>query len=121
MNKQVCIIGLGHVGLSLAAKIASMNFKVFGIDSDSKVISCIKDGNSPFFETDLLDLLQSPTVKAKLKLTESWAEISASDVIIIAVGTPINTNGESILTFLDDCTSSLGETLRSDQPVIYVA
>ena len=111
MNKRVCVIGLGHVGLPLATKIASLNHTVLGIDSDSNVISHLRNGISPFFENGLLDLLTSPVVKANLRLTESWADVTENDVIIVTVGTPITSRGEPNLTYLDDCTNSLGKVL----------
>ncbi|MDA4129361.1 MAG: nucleotide sugar dehydrogenase [Thaumarchaeota archaeon] len=119
MNKRTSIIGLGHVGLLLAVKIASLDRQVFGFDTDSSVISSLRNGIPPFFETGLSELLKSPSVRINFHLIESWLDVSKSDVIVITVGTPISVKGEPLLKSLDDCTDSLGKVLKSGQLVIY--
>jgi UDP-N-acetyl-D-mannosaminuronic acid dehydrogenase len=116
MNKPTSIIGLGHVGLPLAAKI---DREVFGFDTDSSVISSLRNRIPPFFETGLSELLNSPSVRINFHLIDSWLDVSKSDVIVITVGTPISVKGEPLLKSLDDCTDSLGKVLKSGQLVIY--
>jgi len=118
-NSETCVLGLGHVGLPLAAVIASMDRKVLGMDSDPKVLSCLRKGEVPFYEVGLNELLQTPAVKANLKLTETWQEVKKSDTIIVTVGTPVTSAGQPVLNYIEDCTRSLGEVLRSSQLVIY--
>ncbi len=107
-NRETCILGLGHVGLPLAAVIASMDPKVLGMDSDPKVLSCLEKGEVPFYEAGLAELLLTPVVKANLRLTEAWQEVEKSDTIIVTVGTPVTSGGQPMLKYIEDCTRSLG-------------
>jgi nucleotide sugar dehydrogenase len=118
-NKRISIIGLGHVGLPLAAKIASLGLTVLGYDSNPGVISLIREGKTPFFESGLSELLGSETVRSNLKLVESFEGLSDSGIIIVTVGTPVNSKGEPVLSSIDECTDSVGKILRSHQLVIY--
>jgi dTDP-alpha-D-glucose dehydrogenase len=119
MNEDVCVVGLGHVGLPLAAKIASLDRTVLGLDTDSEIISCLRKGNSPFYESGLSDLLRSSKVKSNFRLTESWSDVSVTKVVIITVGTPVSATGNPILTFLEECTRLLGAALKPGQLLIY--
>jgi UDP-N-acetyl-D-mannosaminuronate dehydrogenase len=51
---MISVIGLGRVGLPLASILANSNFKVLGIDVDSKRLSSIQNSVCPFFDP-LLD------------------------------------------------------------------
>ena len=42
LNKKICVIGLGYIGLPTSALIASKNFLVNGFDINSKVLNDIK-------------------------------------------------------------------------------
>ena len=41
-NKNICVLGLGHVGLTLSLVMAEKGFKVFGFDINDKVIEDTK-------------------------------------------------------------------------------
>ena len=49
MIMKIAVIGLGFVGLSLAAVLASKGYKTFGIDIDDKKCRVISKGYSTFF------------------------------------------------------------------------
>ncbi len=52
-NKTVCIIGLGYIGLPTAALLSNKGYKVFGVDTNSKVVSKINEGKFNFIEKSL--------------------------------------------------------------------
>ena len=55
---KVAIIGLGFVGLSLAAYLGSKKIKVTGIDLDNEKLQSIKKGIPPFYENKLKSYLK---------------------------------------------------------------
>ena len=52
-TRNVYIIGLGYVGLTLALTLCEVGFKVHGIDTDKKVVAVIKRGAPHFHEVGL--------------------------------------------------------------------
>ena len=58
MNKKVCVIGLGYIGLPSACLIANASFNVYGVDIDKDVIANIKSYNIDLNEPSLRSLLK---------------------------------------------------------------
>ena len=58
MKSTVCVVGLGYIGLSTAALIASSGFSVNGYDISQRVTEIISSGKSHFIEKDLNDLVK---------------------------------------------------------------
>ena len=55
---KIAIVGLGFVGLSLAAVLSAKGKNIFGIDVDVKKCNSIRKGISPFFEPGLEKILK---------------------------------------------------------------
>lgn len=85
----VCVIGMGYVGLPLAAVAASKGYEVYGYDTDEAKLELIKNGITPFKEEFLEKLL--PTVKGKINVFFDAPELMQNaDIHIIAVPTPVD-------------------------------
>lgn len=84
---KIGIIGLGYVGLPLAALLAR-EFQVMGYDRDVKRVESLKAGIVPISEPGLPELLQNALSSGKLTVTSNPGELGATDVKIITVGTP---------------------------------
>src|SRR6266702_4347711 len=94
---RVAIVGLGYVGLSTAACLAT-KFHVTGIDLDKNKVRLIEQGMAPFREEKLSPLLRKHVSNGMLNCTTSFDVISVADFIFIAVGTPSAKSGEIDLT-----------------------
>ena len=85
----VSVLGLGRVGLPLAIVLARSGLRVIGVDVDAQVVNMVSKGEMPFYhpevQTWLKEVLGTGAFTAS---TESKKSIEASDVIIVAVGTP---------------------------------
>lgn len=98
---NITIIGTGFVGVVSAAVYASLGNNVIGLDIDQKKIDSLKQGQVPFYEPDLEQLLLDQQKQGHLHFTTDYQQaISNADVIIIAVGTPSNEKGEADLRFV---------------------
>ena len=53
MSKNICIIGLGYVGLTLSLALAKKGYKVYGYDSNPEILNKLKNGESHIFEKDI--------------------------------------------------------------------
>ncbi len=85
-DKKVCVVGLGYVGLPLAAVCASKGYEVTGFDTDEKKLEKIKAGKSPFREEFLEELLP----KVKIKAAHDINDIKNQDIYLICVPTPVD-------------------------------
>jgi len=82
----VCVIGMGYVGLPLAAVAANKGYTVYGFDNDQKKLDLIKQGISPFKEEFLEELLP----KVKINVFSDPKLMSQCDIHIICVPTPVD-------------------------------
>lgn len=87
VNKTVCVIGLGYIGLPTAALLASSGYDVFGVDLNSFVVETINKGQIHIVEPDLDAFVRSAVAAGKLKAS---TQPSAADVFIICVPTPFH-------------------------------
>ena len=53
MIKTYSIVGLGKLGASMAAAIASRGFNVVGVDVNPRSVNAVNEGHAPVQETDL--------------------------------------------------------------------
>lgn len=89
---KVAVVGLGYVGVPVAATIASTGASVVGVDIDSSKVESINDGRNPLLgrEPGLSELLKEQVQRGQLKATEDASRISHADVVVVAVETPID-------------------------------
>ncbi|WP_209349120.1 UDP-N-acetyl-D-mannosamine dehydrogenase [Pontixanthobacter sp. CEM42] len=87
---QVCVIGLGYIGLPTAAIIARANCPVTGVDVTESVVETINRGEIHIEEVDLDGLVRGVVQRGMLKAS---TEIVPADVFVIAVPTPFEKDG----------------------------
>jgi nucleotide sugar dehydrogenase len=113
-TREVHVIGLGYVGLTLAIALVEAGFRVIGVDRDKKVVADLLAGKPHFHEVGLEPLLKYHLNKS---LTIS-SKIEAGDVYIICVGTPIDEKKEPVMEYILDASKSVGRVLKKDDLVI---
>src|SRR3989338_5950262 len=96
--RNVYIVGLGYVGLTLALTLCEVGFKVHGIDTDKKVAASLRRGRPHFHEVGLEPLLKHHINKNFF--VQSDFKNGESDIYIIAVNTPVNEKGEVVFDYL---------------------
>jgi len=115
VKKNICIVGLGYVGLPLAVAFAE-KFKVVGFDISQSRINELKDGHDKTLEIEN-DLLQS--VKSNITYTESIQDTKDCNIYIVTVPTPIDTTNRPDLTPLVESSKAVGTVLSQGDIVIY--
>jgi len=112
-ERKIAIIGLGYVGLPLAAEFAkSTNILAFDIDKNR-----IKELNSFY---DRTNEVPSKFLKSKrIKFTNNVSEIRKSNFYIICVPTPVNKDLVPNLTPLRSASKLIGSVLRRGDIVVY--
>ena len=88
---QICVIGLGFVGLTTALSFTNKNLKVLAIDKDNELIRKLKKSKIPFKEPSLNKKLKEALSKKKI-VFQSNLKLSKSKkyIFFICVGTPVN-------------------------------
>ena len=110
MNKTVCVVGLGYIGLPTASFLGTKGYRVFGVDSDAKVVQTINRGEIHIVEPDLDILVKSAVQSGNLKAFE---RPQPADVFIIAVPTPLRQPGNAPdVSYVEAATRSIAPFVR---------
>ena len=119
LNKEdfkICIVGLGYVGLPLAARFSLKGFNIVGFDiKEERVNQLINqiDINNDISEKNLETLVKNS------KLTSNIDEIKKSNIFIITVPTPINEDKTPDLKPLIASSELIGSIIKKGSIVIY--
>ena len=114
---QICIIGLGYVGLPLAVGFAKAGYRVFGLDVDGGKVAALQRGES--YIQDVLGQEVSPLVTAGMLIpTTDYYTLSFVDVIFICVPTPFDEMKAPDLSFIVRASEGIGAHLRPGQLVV---
>ncbi len=115
MNKKICIVGLGYVGLPLAYAFAK-KYDVVGFDINQQRINEL---NECFDRTLELEEEQLKEIKTKIKYSNSIEDIEDCNIYIVTVPTPIDSSNRPDLTPLIKSSQTVGKVLKKDDLVIY--
>jgi len=87
--KQICVIGVGYVGIVTGACFADLGNRVVALDVDEKRIENLKKGVMPIYEPGLDELVKRNVNAGRLSFTTSYQEaLKDCEYAFIAVGTP---------------------------------
>ena len=110
---QVVVIGTGFVGVVTSAVLAKFENKVIGLDIDQAKVDSLNQGQVPFHEPQLQDLLKAELAKGNLSFTTSYElAIPQADVIMVAVGTPSAPDGTADLTYVQKACEALAVHIK---------
>ncbi len=104
------VVGLGKLGASMAAGLASRGCQVVGVDLDGARVEHVNAGRAPVFETGLDELI--PANRQRLRATTEYREaILDSDITLVVVPTPSTASGELSLRHAEAAFDSIGAAL----------
>ena len=113
---KVSIIGQGYVGLTISA-FASRDYEVVGFDLDAKVVSDLNRGISHIEGVASKDI-KDAIYAGKYKATTDAADIAGSEIVVIAVPTPLDGNRKPDLTYIDSACKVIAENLTGPALII---
>jgi UDPglucose 6-dehydrogenase len=117
--KQICVIGVGYVGLVTAACFSDLGNRVIALDVVEEKIAGLKRGEMPIYEPGLKELVERNSRSGRLTFTTSYEEgLNETEFVFIAVGTPSGVDGEADLQYV----ASVAETIarHMTHPLIIV-
>jgi GDP-mannose 6-dehydrogenase len=113
VHMRIAVFGLGYVGCVTAACLAARGHSVIGVDVASNKVEMLNAGNSPVFEEGLGELIADGIAGGALRATTDAAEaVLNSDLSLVCVGTPSNTNGSLRLAFVERVAVDIGRALQ---------
>jgi len=115
MKKKIAVIGLGYVGLPLAAAF-SKKYNVLGYDNDSARVNQLNCGIDRIGQLSPLELKDSLTTLSFSDLPDA---LSNYDIYIITVPTPVTLDKKPDLSFLINASITVGKYLKKRDIVIY--
>jgi UDPglucose 6-dehydrogenase len=112
---RISVIGLGKLGVCLAACFADRGFPTIGVDLNGRTVDQLNSGVAPVVEPRLQDLISRSAHKLRATTRHEEA-IRETDVSFIIVPTPSEENGQFSVHFIRNAARELGDSLkRSDK------
>ncbi len=114
---RVGIIGLGYVGLPLAAEFAKGGFRVTGFEVDAQKVRDIKDGESYIADVPTAEVAEL-VKKGLLTATLDFAGLRKMDAVIICVPTPLRKSKDPDVSYIVASVKEARKYLRRGQLII---
>jgi nucleotide sugar dehydrogenase len=119
---NICVIGLGKMGLPVAALFASRGNRVVGADINAAVVEAVNAGQCPIEnEPNLPEMISAAVAKGDLRATTNTAEaVQASDVVIVLVPLLVDPKNGYAPTYkpLESAMLGIGQGIRPGTLVI---
>ena len=108
--KNICVVGVGYVGIITAACFADLGNKVVALDIDKEKIAGLKIGKMPIYEPGLKELIDRNVKAERISFTTSYKEgLKDAEFAFIAVGTPSGVDGEADLQYVAAAARSIAD------------
>jgi len=117
-SQDICIVGMGYVGSSLAAVLADEGLRIHGLDLNSNLIEKINAGQCPIEEEQITTLFEEGIRNGNITATETYEAIADCSIVIVTVGTPLVSENPDT-SAVEAATSSIGPYLEEDNIVIF--
>jgi UDPglucose 6-dehydrogenase len=110
LRAEVSVVGLGKLGLCIAAVLAYRGFKVVGVDVDKAKVDAVNGGRSPIVETNLEDLI-SQNSKNLRATTNHYDAVKQTQASFVIVPTPSEPDGSFSLKFVVEAVEKIGRAI----------
>lgn len=116
---KIACIGTGFVGVVTTAVLAKLGHEVFGLDINKERIDSLKNGQVPFYEPDLAELLVETQKSGNLTFTTDYEQaVGGADIVMIMVGTPSAPDGQADLKYVYESSKSAAPHLKEGVIII---
>lgn len=118
---KIAVIGLGKIGLPLAAQFADKGHDVTGVDINAETVATINSGTEPFpGEAHLDECLARLVPAGNLRATTDYsAAIPDADTIVVVVPLFVDNDGKPDFGWMDTATADIAANMTKDTLVIY--
>ncbi|NIR15760.1 MAG: UDP-glucose/GDP-mannose dehydrogenase family protein, partial [Desulfobacterales bacterium] len=110
---NICVVGVGYVGLVTGTCFAEFGNTVVCVDNDEKKIEALQQGIIPIYEPGLEEMVKRCQSAGRLHFTTDVADaVEKSLVIFIAVGTPSGSGGSANLEYVYQVAETIGRLMK---------
>jgi nucleotide sugar dehydrogenase len=121
VNRSICTIGTGYVGMASMVGLAELGWAVNGYDIMPERIRKLQNGVAPYREAGIEDALHKHLGNGRLAFFESLEEATrGTDLIIVAVGTPARDDGSADLSALYIAVEELAKLKFASWPTVVI-
>lgn len=117
--KDICVIGVGYVGLVTATAFADLGNKVVALDINEERIEGLQKGVMPIYEPGLTEVVKRNIEAGRLSFTISYEKaLENAEFAFICVGTPEGVDGEADLQYVRMAAEAIAKHMK--HPIIVV-
>jgi UDP-N-acetyl-D-glucosamine dehydrogenase len=116
--KKVAVIGLGYVGLPLAALCAKQGYKTIGFEKNADVVSKLSRGQCHIKDEVVERLLGQALDSGNFKPTGDIGKIADCSIYLICVPTPIDTNHDPDLEPLEQSIRNIAPLVQKGDLIV---
>jgi UDP-N-acetyl-D-glucosamine dehydrogenase len=113
----VGVVGLGYVGLPIAAAMVGGGFRVLGFDTDSEKVARLKRGETPLLHLGQ-GLVKGLLATGRWEATADLRRLREADAVLICVPTPLDARDEPDLTHVRRTADAIAASLRRGQLIV---
>lgn len=115
MDKKLCVLGLGYIGLPTAVMFANHGVQVHGVDINEEAVNMIQQKQLHIEETGLQERLEKAIDEGLFTVSTRPVE---ADIFIVAVPSPINEDKTANTDHIRAATASIVPYLKKGALVI---
>lgn len=116
---KLCVVGVGYVGLVTGTCFADAGNHVICVDSDAGKIENLCKGVIPIYERGLEEIVRSTVKAGRLRFTTDLKlGVDESDVILLAVGTPMAPDGSVDMEGVYSAAGAVADLLRDYRIIV---
>ena len=116
---NIMIVGTGYVGLTTGMALGYLGHRVTCVDNNTAIVDKLERGISTIYEPGLDELLREN--RETVNFTDTMLEsLPGADIVIIAVGTPSKSNGDTDLSYVEAVAADIGRAINPQAPPVIV-
>jgi UDPglucose 6-dehydrogenase len=121
VNRSICTIGTGYVGMASMIGLAELGWNVNGYDIMSDRVRKLQNGIAPYREAGIEEALRTHLANGRLAFFDSLEEATREcELIVVAVGTPARDDGSADLSSLYAAIEALVKLNLTGWPTVVI-
>ena len=117
---NVCIIGLGYVGLPTAIGFHDAGYNVWGVDISQRSVEMILRGENPTGDPDVDDIVPQPGTERWNITTNTSEAVPHCNVVLVTVPTPITNDLKPDLSYVADAGRAVFKAISKGSNTVVV-
>jgi UDP-N-acetyl-D-mannosaminuronic acid dehydrogenase len=113
---KVSVIGLGYMGLPMAAILAKAGHEVVGVDISTAVVERVNKGECPFVEPGMAELVKEAHASGRLRAVTAPEKC---EIYILSLPTPVDhVTHAADMSFVENASRTLASVLEGGELVV---